>query len=268
MPELPEVEVICNFLRNEIKNKQISGVVVNCCNLRAPVTEGINEILQGKIITEITRRGKYIIWSTNSEMSVIIHLGMSGKLVYNKRQGKHDHVVFFFSDHNSIVFNDPRRFGLIIVLNREQVINFFSNLGVEPLTDKFNAGYLHELLKSRKANIKSVLMDNKLIVGVGNIYASESLFRARISPLRQAKDLGYSECVKLTDEVKNTLKDAITAGGSTFRDYMQPSGSIGHFQNNFYVYGRDKKPCKTCHNTIKLIRQNGRSTYFCEICQN
>ncbi|GFQ93569.1 formamidopyrimidine-DNA glycosylase [Trichonephila clavata] len=194
MPELPEVEVISNFLLDKIKNKQISNVTVNNWNLRVPITKNIDDLLKGKVINDIKRR--------------------------------------------------------------------------EPLTDEFSGGYLQELLKNKKVNIKSALMDNKLIVGVGNIYASESLFRARISPLRSAKDLTYRECEKLAAEIKNTLSDAIAAGGSTLKDYAQPSGSAGYFQNNFYVYGKVQKPCKICNNIITLIRQNGRSTYFCNACQN
>lgn len=272
MPELPEVEVICNFLYKKIRNKHINSVIVNNSHLRIPVTKEINNILKNKIIININRRSKYVICLTNSDISLIIHLGMSGKLIYGEHssyvQNRHDHVMFLFSDHTSIIFNDPRRFGLVIALSKQQAINFFSNLGIEPLTDEFNAEYLQKLLKNKKMNIKSALMDSKLIVGIGNIYASESLFRACISPLRIAQDLNYQECEKLVDEIKNTLFDAINAGGSTLRDYAQPSGSIGCFQNSFYVYGKVHKPCILCHNMIRVIRQNGRSTYFCDKCQN
>jgi formamidopyrimidine-DNA glycosylase len=271
MPELPEVEVISNFLLNRIKNKQISSVIVNNWSLRIPVTSNIGKVLNNKAISDIKRRGKYIIWNTDGNVSVIIHLGMSGKLIYAENghvQNKHDHVIFLFSDNTAIVFNDPRRFGLVIILNKEQEINFFSSLGIEPLTDEFNGNYLQKLLKSRKVNIKSALMDSKIIVGVGNIYASESLFRARISPLRLAQDLTYREFEKLAAEIKNTLECAIIAGGSTLKDYAQPSGSIGYFQNSFYVYGQSQKPCKICNNAITLVRQNGRSTYFCNVCQS
>ncbi len=267
MPELPEVEVISNFLLDKIKNKQMSSVTVNNWNLRVPITKNIDDLLKGKVINDIKRRGKYIIWNTDS-MAVIIHLGMSGKLIYAQVRNKHDHVVFLFSDNTSIIFNDPRRFGLVIILSKEQEIKFFDGFGIEPLTDEFSGDYLQELLKNKKVNIKSALMDNKSIVGIGNIYASESLFRARISPLRSAKDLTYRECEKLAAEIKKTLSDAIAAGGSTLKDYAQPSGSTGYFQNNFYVYGKVQKPCKVCNNIITLIRQNGRSTYFCNACQN
>lgn len=268
MPELPEVEVISKFLFDKIKNKQISSITVNNWNLRVPITKNIDDLLKGKVINDIKRRGKYIIWYTDNNVVIIIHLGMSGKLVYAQVGNKHDHVVFLFSDNTSIVFNDPRRFGLVIALNKEQEVNFFSDFGIEPLTDEFNGDYLQKLLKNRKVNIKSALMNNKLMVGVGNIYASESLFRACISPLRSAQDLTYTECEKLATEIKNTLSDAIAAGGSTLKDYAQPSGSAGYFQNNFYVYGKVQEPCRICNNIITLIRQNGRSTYFCSACQN
>ncbi|QKX02491.1 bifunctional DNA-formamidopyrimidine glycosylase/DNA-(apurinic or apyrimidinic site) lyase [Wolbachia endosymbiont of Dirofilaria (Dirofilaria) immitis] len=271
MPELPEVEVISNFLLNEIKNRQISSVIVNNWSMRVSVTKNINDILKNRCVSDIERRGKYIIWCVDNDAAVIMHLGMSGKLIYaegNRAQGKHDHVIFLFSDNASITFYDPRRFGSVIILSKEQKSNFFNNFGIEPLTSEFSGSYLQKLLKNRKANIKSTLMNNKLIVGVGNIYASESLFRARISPLRPAQDLKYKECEKLATEIKNTLNDAIAAGGSTVRNYTQPSGSVGYFQNSFYVYGRVQNPCKVCGNIITLIRQNGRSTYFCNACQN
>ncbi|MGL9725750.1 MAG: bifunctional DNA-formamidopyrimidine glycosylase/DNA-(apurinic or apyrimidinic site) lyase [Wolbachia sp.] len=268
MPELPEVEVISKCLFDKIKNKQISSITINNWNLRVPITKNIDDLLKCRVISDIKRRGKYIIWYTDNNIAIIIHLGMSGKLIYAQVGNKHDHVVFLFSDNTSIAFNDPRRFGLVIALNEEQEANFFNDFGIEPLTDEFNGDYLQKLLKNRKVNIKSILMNNKLVVGVGNIYASESLFRARISPLRPAQDLTYTECEKLTAEIKNTLSDAITAGGSTLKDYTQPSGSAGYFQNNFYVYGKVQKPCRICNNIITLVRQNGRSTYFCNACQN
>ncbi|WP_168463931.1 bifunctional DNA-formamidopyrimidine glycosylase/DNA-(apurinic or apyrimidinic site) lyase [Wolbachia endosymbiont of Ctenocephalides felis wCfeT] len=267
MPELPEVEVIASFLLNKIKNKQIRNVIVNNWNLRIPVTKNIDSMLKGRAINDIERRGKYMIWDIG-DIAVIIHLGMSGKLIYTERaQSKHDHVVFLFSDDTSVIFNDPRRFGLVIVLNKEEQVKFFDNFGIEPLSNEFNGDYLQRVLRNKKMNIKSALMDNKLIVGIGNIYSSESLFRACISPLRPAQDLTSGECAKLAAEIKNTLNDAIIAGGSTLKDYAQPSGSTGYFQNSFCVYGKAQKPCKICNNTITLLRQNGRSTYFCGVCQ-
>lgn len=271
MPELPEVEVISNFLLDKIKNKQISSVIVNNWKLRVPITTNIDTILEGRTLNDIRRRGKYMIWSVNDNLAVIVHLGMSGKLIYAEHKqsySKHDHVIFFFFDNTSIIFNDPRRFGLVVVLNKEQQVKFFNDLGIEPLIPEFNGDYLRKILKDRKTNIKSVLMNSKLVVGIGNIYASESLFRACISPLRLAQDLTYGECERLAAEIKNTLNDAIAAGGSTLKDYTQPSGSTGYFQNSFYVYGQAQKPCKICSNAIVLIKQNGRSTYFCSVCQS
>ncbi len=271
MPELPEVEVISNFLLNKIKSKQISNVTVNNWRMRVPVIKNIDDVLKNRCISNIERRGKYIIWCIDNDTAVVMHLGMSGKLIYaedDRARNKHDHVIFLFSDNTSIIFHDPRRFGLVIILKEEEKVSFFNDFGIEPLTDEFNGDYLQRLLKNRKANVKSVLMNNRLIVGVGNIYASESLFRARISPFRPAQDLTYKECERLATEIKNVLNDAITAGGSTLRNYAQPSGSVGCFQNGFYVYGRVQKPCKVCNNIIILIRQNGRSTYFCNACQN
>lgn len=270
MPELPEVQVVCNLLYNKIIGKSVSNVVINCRNLRVPVTQDIENILRNKIVNDITRRGKYMIWHMESDVCIIIHLGMSGKLTYvnqHYRCSKHDHVVFLFNDYSAVIFNDARRFGLVIVLNEEEVKDFFCKLGIEPLIDEFNGIYLYKQLKNKKTNVKSLLMNNKLVVGIGNIYASESLFRAGISPLRLAKDVNYRECEKLAIEIQNTLNNAIIAGGSTIKNYSHPSGSQGEFQNSFYVYGRNNKPCKICNHSITLIKQNGRSTYFCRVCQ-
>ncbi|MBV0899385.1 MAG: bifunctional DNA-formamidopyrimidine glycosylase/DNA-(apurinic or apyrimidinic site) lyase [Wolbachia endosymbiont of Fragariocoptes setiger] len=271
MPELPEVQVVCNLLYDKIINKNISNIVVNCRNLRVPITQDIDSMLINKTINDITRRGKYIVWHMEGDICVIIHLGMSGKLTYvDQRYGysKHDHIIFVFDDYSTVIFNDARRFGLVIALKKEKVKEFFHKLGIEPLTDEFNGRYLHKLLKNTKTNIKLILMNNNLVVGIGNIYASESLFRASISPLKLGKDLSYQECEKLTVEIKNTLSNAIVAGGSTIKNYSHPLGSQGEFQNSFYVYGRSNKPCKICNNSITLIKQSGRSTYFCKVCQN
>lgn len=271
MPELPEVQVVCNLLHSKISNKIINQIVVNCRKLRLPVTQDIESILKNKTVNDIKRRGKYMIWHLNSDMCVVIHLGMTGKLTYvdkHNKCSKHDHVVFIFKDHSAVVFNDARKFGSVIALSKDEVKYFFCKLGIEPLVDEFDGDYLHKMLKNKKTFIKLLLMNNKFIVGIGNIYASESLFRAGISPLKSVKDLSYKECEKLAVEIKNTLNDAIIAGGSTIKNYSHPSGSKGEFQKSFYVYGRSNKQCKICNNSITLIKQSGRSTYFCKICQN
>lgn len=270
MPELPEVQVICNMLRNKIGNKTIKGVIVNCRKLRVPVTDNIEKKLKNKTVHEITRRGKYLIWHLDCDQCMIMHLGMSGRLTYvdNKYKcNKHDHMKLTFDDTSSVVYNDARKFGQVIALQASEVKDFFSKSGIEPLIDDFNGDCLFELVKKRKTNVKTLIMNSQLIVGIGNIYASESLFRARISPMKLGKDLSFKECEKLACEIKNTLNEAILAGGSSIKDYAHPSGAQGMFQKNFQVYGRGKEPCKNCDEPIISIRQNGRSTFFCKNCQ-
>lgn len=270
MPELPEVETICKSLLTELLEKRITNVKVNQANLRAPITKNISEILKSTIVTNIRRRGKYIIWDISNGALVIIHLGMSGKLLHFDDQmsaGKHDHVIFFLENGSSIVYNDPRRFGLVVVIDAKEEEEFFRHLGIEPLTDDLSGSVLKELLTGKTASIKSILMNSKVIVGIGNIYAAESLFLAGISPFKLAKDLNQEECSRLSQAIKNTLTCAINAGGSTLKDYAKPSGSSGYFQHHFKVYGRAGKPCMMCQNTILSARQNGRSTFYCSKCQ-
>ncbi|XGA08413.1 MAG: bifunctional DNA-formamidopyrimidine glycosylase/DNA-(apurinic or apyrimidinic site) lyase [Wolbachia endosymbiont of Xenopsylla cheopis] len=271
MPELPEVETVCRFLHAKLLKKRIIDIKVNQANLRMPITQNINEVIKSGVVTNIRRRGKYIIWDMSNHTLVIIHLGMSGKLLYLDGQtptGKHNHVLFFLEDRSSIIYNDPRRFGLVIAINAKEEGQFFRHLGIEPLTDDFSGSALKKVLTSKTASIKSILMNSKIIVGIGNIYAAESLFLAGISPLRLAKDLSQEECDKLVVAIKNTLTCAINAGGSTLKDYANPSGSPGYFQHHFKVYGRAGRPCIICNNTILSVRQSGRSTFYCSKCQN
>ncbi|WP_339047832.1 bifunctional DNA-formamidopyrimidine glycosylase/DNA-(apurinic or apyrimidinic site) lyase [Candidatus Mesenet endosymbiont of Phosphuga atrata] len=271
MPELPEVETICRFLHAKLLKKKIIDIKVNQANLRMPITQNINEMIKSGVVTNIRRRGKYIIWEMSNSALVIIHLGMSGKLLYFDRQtpiSKHDHVIFLLEDSSSIIYNDPRRFGLVVAINSKEEGKFFQHLGIEPLTDGFSGSTLKQVLTDKTASIKSILMNSKIIVGIGNIYAAENLFLAGISPFKLAKDLSQEECDKLVIAVKNTLTCAINAGGSTLKDYAKPSGSPGYFQHHFKVYGRAGKPCIICHNTILSVRQSGRSTFYCSKCQN
>lgn len=270
MLELPEVETICKFLLTRLLKQRIIDVQVNQANLRVPITKNISEVLKGSIVTNVRRRGKYIILDMSNHILIIIHLGMSGKLLYFDSQmpkDKHNHVIFFLEDKSSIVYNDPRRFGLVIVIDAKKEEQFFRHLGIEPLTDDFSGNNLKKLLVGKTASIKSILMNSKIVVGIGNIYAAESLFLAGILPFRLAKDLSQEECDKLVVAIKNTLTCAINAGGSTLKDYAKPSGSPGYFQHHFKVYGRADKPCTICQNTILSVQQSGRTTFYCSKCQ-
>jgi formamidopyrimidine-DNA glycosylase len=201
-------------------------------------------------------------------------LGMSGKLLYleklPKDLAKHDHFITQFSDNSCLIYNDPRRFGLVDLVDENKINQhqMIKNLGPEPLTDNFNSKYLQEKLKGKKINIKTAMMDNAIVVGVGNIYINESLFESKISPLKAAGSLNLKQLEILVKNIKNILARAIKLGGSTLRDYVQLNGDMGGFQFDFKVYGREGKSCLICSSKIKRIKQNGRSTFHCGTCQN
>lgn len=273
MPELPEVETVCNGLRQTILNKKIIKAENFRPNLRIPFPANFSTHLKDKLVKSVERRAKYIIITLDDDSIVIAHLGMSGKMVVhqnfqNKRE-KHDHAVFQFEDGMEMVFNDTRRFGLITFsdvanLNSHKLI---ANLGLEPLEDRFDGEALYEILQRKSIPIKSSIMDASLVVGVGNIYACEALFRSNIDPLKKSNKLSKEQCVILAGNIKTVLNEAILSGGSTLRDYVQSSGSTGYFQHNFQVYGRDGESCNICKNKIKRIKQSGRSTFYCDNCQ-
>ncbi len=269
MPELPEVETIRLGLQNLV-GKKIIEVFSSAKKLRIISTLDL-QTLENATITSIERRARYLIINLNNKKSLVIHLGMSGRITLGKKcqHLKHDHFICKFNDGLYLIFNDPRRFGFIdLVLTKDlERHNFLKKLGVEPLSCDFNCNYLAKKLKNKKMNIKTAMMDNQIVVGVGNIYINESLFESAISPLRNACSLNKNEINKLTNVIKNILSKAIELGGSSINDYVKSSGEMGNFQNNFKVYGRNKEKCLHCKNLIKKIVQNGRSTFYCEKCQ-
>jgi formamidopyrimidine-DNA glycosylase len=275
MPELPEVETVVRGLTPHLKNRRIMKVELRRADLRVPFPKHFVKRLEGVTIIGLTRRAKYILIALDSGETLIIHLGMSGSLVFRDTEKKHDHVVFTFDDGKKLVFNDPRRFGLMELTKDPSTHKLFAHLGAEPLDKAFNAVTLQASLKRRHTPIKTAMMDQKIVVGVGNIYASESLFLARISPLRKASSLKPEEYQALVKAIQTTLKAAIRSGGSTLRDFVRSSGDAGYFQHAFKVYGREGKPClcsakpDTLNSTplIKRIMQQGRATYYCSECQ-
>jgi len=273
MPELPEVETVCAGLRQTILNKKIVNAEHLRPNLRIPFPANFSEHLSNKIIKSVERRAKYIIITLDDDSIIIAHLGMSGKMVvYNSFQNqrqKHDHAVFRFDSGIEMVFNDTRRFGLITFsdvanLNSHKLI---ANLGLEPLEEEFNGDALYSILQKKQTPIKNTIMDASLVVGVGNIYACEALFRSKINPSSKSNTISKEKCDLLANNIKNILQEAIQSGGSTLRDYVQSSGDSGYFQHNFNVYGRAGEPCNVCGNEVKRIKQSGRSTFFCDSCQ-
>ncbi|MES2677598.1 MAG: bifunctional DNA-formamidopyrimidine glycosylase/DNA-(apurinic or apyrimidinic site) lyase [Pseudomonadota bacterium] len=273
MPELPEVETICRGIEQNIIGKKIAAIQTSDKNLRLPFPKNFSELKDQKIIS-VARRARYILIKITTQKILLVHLGMSGKLLYleklPKKLEKHDHFVMQFSDDSCLIYNDPRRFGLVDLVD-EKKINLHSmikNLGFEPLTKDFNGKYLQAKLKGKKINIKTVMMDNAIVVGVGNIYINESLFESKISPLREAGNLSLKELETLINNIKKILQKAIKLGGSTLRDYVKSNGDVGGFQFDFKVYGRDNCSCLVCSGKIKKIKQNGRSSFYCPSCQH
>lgn len=275
MPELPEVETTMRGIAPHIKNRTIIKVEQRRKDLRFPFPRGFVSRLEGATITDLSRRAKYILVHLDSGETLIIHLGMSGSLVFRSDTRKHDHVVFTFDDGMRLVFNDPRRFGLMDLVKDTTNHKLFVHLGAEPLEKTFNSVTLEHSLRNKKTPIKTAIMDQTVVVGVGNIYASESLFLAKISPLRPANSLKKNEYQALVDAIKLTLKAAIKSGGSTLRDFVRSSGDAGYFQHHFNVYRREDKPCLcaakhgilTITPLVKKITQQGRATYYCSTCQ-
>lgn len=276
MPELPEVEVCRRGLQPELEGHAIVRAEVRFPRLRQVVPPGLAERLAGCCIASIMRRGKYLLFDCQRagvrEGWLILHLGMSGNLRFvapSEVPGKHDHFDLV-TEGAVLRFADPRRFGVIAWQDGDDpaLHPLLAVLGMEPLEDSFTGDWLFAVTRNRSAPIKTVLMDGHLLVGVGNIYASESLFRAGISPVRAANRIGPARCQVLAQSIRATLSDAIAAGGSSIRDYVHSDGGAGCFQLTCAVYDRAGEPCRRCTCTVRQIRQGGRSTYYCPACQH
>lgn len=269
MPELPEVETVCRGLAPHIHQQRIEGVLLRRAGVRTPFTLGLEDACTGQRITHITRRAKYLQCWLENDAHLLIHLGMSGQLRVREAgvtPHKHDHVIITLEDERELVFNDPRRFGIVEYYPPNTTPHWLAHLGVEPFDAAFTAEYLAAQLSKRKAPVKPVLMDQKLVVGVGNIYASEALHLARISPLLSACEAGQYASA-LVESIRHVLEAAIASGGSTLRNYATAEGKAGYFQHQFQVYERADQPCACCATPITRIVQAGRATYYCESCQ-
>lgn len=268
MPELPEVEVTRRGLAPRISGRTISGVVVREPRMRWPVPRGLQR-LAGQRVRGVRRRGKYLLVDCGAG-HLILHLGMSGSLRVLPRGEpvlKHDHFDLVLGDC-VLRLRDPRRFGAVLWTAQDpQSHPLLAHLGVEPLSRSFDARRLFDLSRGARVNVKQFLMDGRRVVGVGNIYASESLFRAGISPRRAAGRLTRAECAALAREVKRTLREAIRAGGSSLRDYVGSDGAAGGFQLRTWVYDRAGQPCRRCAAPVKRIVQGQRATFYCPRCQ-
>lgn len=270
MPELPEVETTRRGLEPRLVGRRIERAVIRERRLRRPIPKKLPEWLAGAKIRSIGRRGKYLLIGCGHG-TLIVHLGMSGRLwvvASTTPAGKHDHFDLVLDDGRTLRFKDPRRFGLLLWCGQNPLAHpLLKDIGPEPLTPAFGGEYLHRQTRSRSAAIKLVLMDSRLVAGIGNIYASEALFRAGIRPSTPARRLSRARCDVLAEKVRETLQDAIVAGGSSLRDYVNSAGEAGFFQDKFNVYDRAGEACFKCATAIKGIRQGQRATYYCPRCQ-
>ncbi len=270
MPELPEVEITRRGLLPALAGKSIDTAIVRNAMLRYPLPHQLGKLLAGRTLRSIERRGKYLLFVLEHG-TLLVHLGMSGSLRLVEAQdppGKHDHVDIIFGAL-ALRLRDPRRFGAILWESGDiRQHPLIAALGVEPLSPEFDGAWLHAATRGRSTPIKLLLMDSHTIVGVGNIYASESLFRAGINPRTAAGRLSRTRCDRLAFAVRETLEAALAAGGSSLRDYVQSNGESGWFQQQYAVYGREGEPCRRCVATIRVVRLGQRSTFYCPACQH
>jgi len=269
MPELPEIETVCRGLAPHLENQMLRGARVREPRLRWPVPADLDDLTRGQRIHRLTRRGKYLL-ALLDHGTLIMHLGMSGSLRLTSAgitPEKHDHLDLLLDDERVLRYRDPRRFGALLWSAQPEQHPLIAHLGVEPLSEAFNAASLHALCQGRKTAIKLLLMDARLIVGVGNIYANESLFHAGIDPRLAAGKLSRPRCTRLVDAVRETLAQAIAAGGSSLRDFVDGHGNPGYFQQSYFVYGRAGEHCHACGAAVRQIRQSARSSFYCPHCQ-
>jgi formamidopyrimidine-DNA glycosylase len=269
MPELPEVETVMRGLEKRLGGRIITRATLHRPDLRWAIPPTLPATLTGATVIGFRRRGKYFFIRLASGHSVLVHLGMSGRMVIDAPFATHEHLTLEIEDGGRIGFVDPRRFGALDLLptEAEDDHKLIKNMGPEPLGNSFSAPALLAAITGKKSPIKTVLLDQSVVAGIGNIYASEALFRARISPRREAGSLGPARVARLVPAIRDTLTQAIAAGGSSLRDYVQPSGELGYFQHAWKVYGRAGEPCEHCPGPpctgIATITQTGRTTFYC-----
>ncbi|MEO8963920.1 MAG: bifunctional DNA-formamidopyrimidine glycosylase/DNA-(apurinic or apyrimidinic site) lyase [Gammaproteobacteria bacterium] len=270
MPELPEVETTLCGIQPHILQQKITKVTVRHHGLRWPVPENLPNLLKNKTILSVSRRAKYLLLET-TQGTLILHLGMSGSLrilTEPTPAQKHDHIDIEFAHHKVLRFTDPRRFGAALWTTKNPLQHsLLKNLGPEPFSEDFSGAYLWKCAAEKKVAVKSFLMDNKIVVGVGNIYATESLFAAGIDPRAPAKNISEERYNKLALSVKTILQKAIKLGGTTLKDFVDSDGKPGYFSMQLKVYGREGLPCVKCKMPLKALRLGQRNTVYCEKCQ-
>jgi len=274
MPELPEVETVMRGLQARLQGRRIVHAVAHRPDLRFPLPPGLADRLRGAIVAGFRRRGKYILMRLEDGDTVLLHLGMSGRMVLTQTRPNtitpHEHLVLETDEGWRVGFVDPRRFGCVDLMPTaaESTHRLLSGLGPEPLDARFTAAVLAGALSGKRTPIKTALLDQKVVAGLGNIYVCEALFRAGISPVRSAHTVLGARAARLVPAIKQTLEEAIAAGGSSLRDYVQPDGELGYFQHAWKAYGRENEPCERCPGPpvcagLRRIVQGGRSTFYC-----
>lgn len=275
MPELPEVETTRRGLMPYLEGATVVGVVIRNPRLRWPIPDNLPALLNGRVIGSLTRRAKYLLLNFDTG-TLILHLGMSGSLrvlPVGTPPEKHDHFDLILDNGRLMRLRDPRRFGAVLWHTGDPHTHpLLASLGPEPLDDGyttsgFDAHTLHQAAQGRNVSIKQFIMDNHIVVGIGNIYANEALFRAGIRPQLKTGQLSLPRCARLVAEIRATLSESILAGGSTLRDFVNTSGKPGYFQHQHWVYGRADEPCRRCGTAIKQIKQGQRSSFYCNHCQ-
>ena len=269
MPELPEVETTRRGVEPYSRGCTVDKVIVRESRLRWPVPGDLPDRLEGELIQAVERRAKYLLFHTGAG-SLMVHLGMSGSLRVigpDEPLLRHDHIDVRMREGHCLRFNDPRRFGSFLWLAQGETHPLLSHLGPEPLSDTFDGDYLYQRSRGRRIPVKSLIMDGKVVVGVGNIYANEALFLSGIHPVRAAGRISRRRYERLAKNIKQVLTSAIEQGGTTLRDFVGGDGKPGYFAQQLYVYGRGERPCKQCGNPLREVRVGQRSTVYCVACQ-
>ncbi|MFT3988727.1 bifunctional DNA-formamidopyrimidine glycosylase/DNA-(apurinic or apyrimidinic site) lyase [Aestuariivirga sp.] len=292
MPELPEVETVMRGLEPVLAGQRIAAVETRRSGLRFPFPERFRERLEGRTVTGLRRRAKYILAALDDGASLLIHLGMTGRFTVLKRQGPasnlgefyfetgageqgngpHDHVLIRLGDETRIVYTDPRRFGVMDIVEADGRHPLLDGIGIEPLGNELDAMLLKRAFTGKRAPLKAALLDQSIVAGLGNIYVCEALYRARLSPARKASTLARGKSTdprleELVRHIRAVLQEAIAAGGSTLQDFAHTDGASGAFQQRFAVYDREGEPCPSCGSPLKRKVQAGRSTFYCQACQ-
>ena len=276
MPELPEIETVKLGLEKTVLGSVIVSTKIFRRDLRFPIEERFEKSILNKRVLAVGRRSKYILLFLNNKTTLVLHLGMSGKInvkIENEIDypaKKHDHLILSFDNGFILIYNDPRRFGFVEIIEGDyNNYRRFKHIGIEPLLKQFDGKYMWARIKNSTRTLKNILMDQKMVAGLGNIYVSEALWDSQIIPTRVGQNMSLGDCKKLVRSIKKVLGKAIDFGGTTLKDYRQVGGEVGYFQNKLQVYGKAGQKCcrQKCQGTVKRAILNGRSTYYCDFCQ-